>query len=246
VTQLTWLGHASVLIEMDGVRLLTDPVLRERVAHLRRHVPPAAPPDRLDAVLLSHLHRDHLDLPSMRALGGTGVLVVPRGAAKSVQRLKRETVELAAGDSVRVGAVTVHAVTAVHDGRRSPASAPADTVGYVVEGSSRVYFAGDTELFATMADLVPLDAALMPIWGWGPSLGPGHMDPDQAAKAVALIRPALAIPIHWGTYLPITLGQRRGDLLVDPPHRFAARCAELAPDTRVAVLSPGETMILLP
>jgi L-ascorbate metabolism protein UlaG (beta-lactamase superfamily) len=161
-----------------------------------------------------------------------------------VQGLKREPVELAGGESLRVGAVTVHAVHAVHDGRRSPASAPADTLGYVVEGTQRVYFAGDTELFSGMADLAPLDAALMPIWGWGPSLGPGHMDPDQAAEAVGLIRPALAIPIHWGTYLPITLGQRRRDLLSDPPHRFTARCAALAPETRIAILSPGETMML--
>ena len=245
MSELTWLGHASVLIEVDGARLLTDPLLRERVMHLRRHAPPIAPPGRVDAVLLSHLHRDHLDIPSLRAVEAD-LLVVPRGAAKAVQRLKRETVELAAGDSLRVGAVTVHAVNAVHDGRRSPVSAPADALGYVVEGSSRVYFAGDTERFDAMAALAPLDVALMPIWGWGPSLGPGHMDPDQAAKAVALIRPALAIPIHWGTYLPITLGQRRGDLLVEPPRRFAERCAELVPDTRVAVLSPGGTMILPP
>jgi L-ascorbate metabolism protein UlaG (beta-lactamase superfamily) len=243
VTGLTWLGHASVLIEAGGARLLTDPVLRERVAHLRRHVPAPEPPGRVDAVLLSHLHRDHVDLPSLRGLD-IGVLVVPRGAAKAVRRLGRETVELAAGDTLAVGAVTVRAVPAVHDGRRSPASAPADAVGYVVEASRRVYFAGDTERFDAMTDLAPLDAALLPVWGWGPSLGPGHMDPGQAAEAAALLRPALAIPIHWGTYLPVGLARRHAGLLEAPPRRFAERCAELVPETRVAILSPGQTIML--
>jgi L-ascorbate metabolism protein UlaG (beta-lactamase superfamily) len=82
-----------------------------------------------------------------------------------------------------------------------------------------------------------VDVALLPVWGWGPSLGPGHMDPQRAARAVALVEPAVAIPIHWGTFLPY--GSRRKDLLVSPPVQFAAYAAELAPATRVEVLSPA-------
>jgi L-ascorbate metabolism protein UlaG (beta-lactamase superfamily) len=236
---LTWLGHASVLIELDGVRLLTDPVLRERVAHLRRVVPLPDAPGDLDAVLLSHLHRDHLDMPTLRALDEPGVLVVPRGAARSLRKLAREPVELTAGDTLRVGSATVRAVPAVHDGRRSPAGARAEAIGYVVEASRRVYFAGDTERFHAMARLAPLDVALLPVWGWGPKLGPGHMDPEQAAEAVVLLRPALAVPIHWGTFAVVGRA-----IASDPPHRFAARCAELAPDTRVEILSPGDSLAL--
>jgi L-ascorbate metabolism protein UlaG (beta-lactamase superfamily) len=106
-----------------------------------------------------------------------------------------------------------------------------------------VYFAGDTDVFAGMAELGPLDVALLPVWGWGPSLGPGHMDPEQAARAAALLRPRVAVPIHWGTYLQVGL-RRREALLRGPPHAFADRCAELAPDVEVRVLEPGGTLSL--
>ncbi|MCB0156428.1 MAG: MBL fold metallo-hydrolase [Anaerolineae bacterium] len=81
---LTYIGHATTLIELAGVRLLTDPVLRRRVAHLNHRHGPTAPAryQHIDAVLISHLHYDHLDLPSLRLLGQTTRLIVPRGAAK--------------------------------------------------------------------------------------------------------------------------------------------------------------------
>jgi L-ascorbate metabolism protein UlaG (beta-lactamase superfamily) len=87
-----------------------------------------------------------------------------------------------------------------------------------------------------------VDVALLPVWGWGPSLGPGHMDPQRAAQAVALVAPEIAIPIHWGTFLPY--GSRRKDLLVSPPVQFSAMAAELAPSSRVEVLSPGGSISL--
>ena len=95
-----------------------------------------------------------------------------------------------------------------------------------------------------MAELAPLDVALLPVWGWGPSLGPGHMDPEEAAGACALLRPAVAVPIHWGTYLRVGMVRRDGDPLRDPPHRFAARVAERAPDARVELLEPGGSLSL--
>lgn len=237
---VTWLGHGTVLLELAGVRLLTDPILRRRVAHLRRLAPPPEPPRRLDAVLLSHLHRDHLDMPSLRLLDDVAVLVVPRGAARAVRRLGHPVVELAAGEELDVGGVRVRAVPAVHDGRRSPVGRPADAIGFILEQGVRIYFAGDTERFNGMAGFAPVDVALLPIWGWGPSVGPGHMDPEQAAAATALLRPAMAIPIHWGTLASPRL--HRAPPVNDPPRRFLARCAEVAPDTRVRVLRPGDSV----
>ena len=114
----------------------------------------------------------------------------------------------------------------------------------MLEAGPRVYFAGDTEVFDSMAGLGAPDVALLPVWGWGPSLGPGHMDPEQAAEAAALIGPAVAVPIHWGTYLPFGLERRHGHLLRDPPHRFAGEVARLAPDTRVEILRPGQELAL--
>ena len=242
--RLRWLGHATVALEIGGARLLTDPVLRGRVAHLRRHAAAAAAPGALDAVLISHVHHDHLDLPTLRALDPGAKLVVPAGGGRAVRRLGREVIELRAGEATSIGGARVTAVEAVHDARRGPFGAAADAVGYVVEGAARVYFAGDTEVFEGMAGLGRVDCALLPVWGWGYSLGPGHMDPDEAAQAAALVAPAVAVPIHWGTLLPIGSRPRHRVLLSEPPQRFAARVAELAPDTRVEILAPGGELAL--
>jgi L-ascorbate metabolism protein UlaG (beta-lactamase superfamily) len=228
--------------------VLTDPVLRGRLAHLRRHAPAPDPPTALDAVLISHLHRDHLDLASLRELDPAVPVVAPQGAAGLLARAGRRDVrEVAAGDVLELDpGLRVHAVPADHDPRRSPLEAGAPALGYVVEaGGRRVYFAGDTALFAAMGDLPgPLAAALLPVWGYGPTLGPGHMDPEQAAQALTLLRPRLAIPIHWGTFLPVGLHASHGHLLETPGPAFAARAAEVAPEVRVVVAAPGDRVAL--
>ena len=245
MSRITWIGHATVLIELGGARLLTDPVLRPWLAHLRRHgpPPPAGLADGLDAVLISHMHLDHLDLPSLRAIPRTTRLLAPRGAGRLLRREGFPQVEeVVAGEQVDVAGVTVAAVPAVHDGRRFPYGPKADTLGFVCGG--RVYFAGDTDLFDEMAELAGLQLALLPVWGWGPSLGAGHLDPEAAARAAALLRPRMAIPIHWGTFYPRLLARYKPDRLTDPPHEFAAAVARIAPDVDVRVIAPGETVPL--
>jgi L-ascorbate metabolism protein UlaG (beta-lactamase superfamily) len=250
VERLTWVGHATVLFEVGGARLLSDPLLRRRLVHLRRHSAAPAPEvaERLDAVLISHVHHDHLDTPSLRLIDSNVRVLVPRGGAELVRRLGFTRIdELEAGDSVEIGDATVTAVPAEHDGRRHPLAKEAGTIGYEVAGARRAYFAGDTDLFDDMRDLAgDLDVALLPIWGWGPSIGPGHMDPRRAAQAAALLRPRVAVPIHWGTLFPVGLARTKGHMLVRPPVDFVRHLAELAPDVQARVLAPGDTLTLEP
>lgn len=230
LARITWIGHSTVLIELDGVRLLTDPVLRTHVLHLRRVAAPASAPDRVDAVLVSHEHYDHLDINSLRQIGGTPRVVVPAGTAKRVRGWVEDIIELNVGDEVEVGAVTVTATAAEH-GRHA--------LGYLVTGSARIYFAGDTDLFDGMRELAPgLDVALLPIAGWGPRLPPGHLDPARAAQALGLLRPRIAVPIHWGTYTRIGLSRDEAA----PAKRFAELAATHAPEVDVRVLPVGGSL----
>jgi L-ascorbate metabolism protein UlaG (beta-lactamase superfamily) len=239
--RLTWLGHSTVLIEDGEVRLLTDPVLRARVGHLLRNGPPPDPPREVDAVLLSHVHYDHLDLPSLRTLGCERLVVAPRGAGALLRRRGFTAVEeLLPGERTTVGGVAVRATHADHDAQRS-LFGKTPSLGYLIEGSASAYFAGDTGVFPEMADIGPgLDVALLPVAGWGRRLPPGHLDPGGAAEALGLLRPRAAVPIHWGTYRQVGMSADPKRLRF-PAEEFARLAHEQVPDVRVVVLAVGES-----
>jgi L-ascorbate metabolism protein UlaG (beta-lactamase superfamily) len=241
---VTYVGHATVLLDLDGTRLLTDPVLRRRVGPLVRHGAPPAPAttERLDAVLVSHLHRDHADLASLRRLDPGTRLLVPPGSRDFFERRGFGAVsELAPGESTAVGALTVTAVEADPDAGRRRFAPDSQAIGFLVAGRRKVYFAGDTDYFPAMEKLGPLDLALLPIWGWGPNIGEGHLDPEGAARAAAALSPRLAVPIHWGTLYPFGLRRLRSAPLRKPAEEFAASLRRLAPQVEARVLSPGES-----
>jgi L-ascorbate metabolism protein UlaG (beta-lactamase superfamily) len=239
---LTWVGHSTVVLEIDGIRFLTDPMLRGRVTHLRR-VQPVDPGllGRIDAILISHGHYDHLDVPSLRKLDAAIPVLAPHGAAAILRRAGRNVVELSIGEERILDGVSVRATRAEHAGggglRRS------DALGFLLRGSASVYFAGDTDLFPGMEEIGPVDLALLPVWGWGPSLGEGHLDPIRAAQAVSLLHARTVVPIHWGTYYPVH--QRRGDYLTRPPFDFRDAVGEAAPETHVEILALGQTTELV-
>ena len=177
---ITWLGHATVVIDLDGERIVTDPVLRRRVVHLRRDR--AAPaPEGATGVLLSHLHYDHLDLPSLRRFARELPVVVPRGGA-GLLRGFTDIREIEPGESIRLGRLQIDAVEAVHDGRRHPGGAHGPALGYVIRGSRSVYFAGDTDLFAGMAAFAPLDVALLPVGRLGEEARPRAISTRNARR----------------------------------------------------------------
>lgn len=222
------------------MRLLTDPVLGDRLGPLRRHGPT---PDlgalgALDAVLVSHAHPDHFDPGSIRRLGGAAPLLVPLGLGGAAARLGRPVEEVRVGESVRVGRLRVTAVPALH--LRWPLRPHALTIGFLIEGSSGIYFAGDTRFFSSMADLAGrVDVALLPVGRWGPHPGPDRLGPASAARAAVTVGASVAIPIHWGTFYPAGFWRIWPRPLQEPAARFAAELADMAPHISVRVLEPG-------
>jgi L-ascorbate metabolism protein UlaG (beta-lactamase superfamily) len=247
--RVTYVGHATVLVEIDGIRLLTDPVLRRRVGPLWRHGPLPDPQltEGIDAVLVSHLHHDHADLPSLRRLSRAVPVLAAPGAGDFLARLGFGDVrELAPGDSASIGGVPITATEANHppSGRRFERASRA--VGFEIVGQRRIYFAGDTDLFDGMGAIGggELDLALLPIWGWGTNIGAGHLDPERAARAAALLSAKLVVPIHWGTLYPLGLARLRPEPLRAPAREFATWMRELAPQAELRMLAPGEVTSL--
>jgi L-ascorbate metabolism protein UlaG (beta-lactamase superfamily) len=245
---LRFVGHATLLIEVAGLRILTDPFLRHRLGPLERHGP-LPDPDALgdvDVVLVSHGHRDHFDRASLAALRGHPTIVVPRGLGGPTRRaVGGEVIELVAGEEATVRGVRIAAVPARH--WIAPGAPRAQPVGYVVDAGRRTWFAGDTGRLPGMdVRIGTVDVALLPVWTWGPHLGPGHLGPRSAAEVLADVRAPIAVPIHWGTLYPRRLHRVWRGPLHEPGDRFAEHAAILAPDADVRVLRPGQSTDLGP
>jgi L-ascorbate metabolism protein UlaG (beta-lactamase superfamily) len=250
--RVTWLGHATALIEMGDVRLLTDPVVTPWAGPLRNHVPSAvrgAGVTDVDAVLISHVHPDHLHLASLRRVArGARHVIVPQGAAPIVDKALRgraRVEEMAIGQRTKAGSVVVEATYAEHKAAR-PGVGRVMCLGYLIGQDPQVYFAGDTNFFDGMAELSDdIDLALLPVGGWWVTLGPGHMDALRAAQALELLRPRAALPIHWGTLHPPAIWRLRPRLQTQPGPAFVRHAARLTPDVTVHVPEPGTPVALV-
>jgi len=248
VIGVCWIGHATVVLDLDGVRVLTDPLLRPHVGALRRRGP--APDPALwagsDAVLISHLHHDHADLASLRLLGRVPVLAP--GRDRVWLHGKGLDTRVVTPDWSRVGhdsaTVQVRTVRADHHARPMP-HRPNAACGYLIRSAAGVvWFAGDTSVYEEMRQLPdlagrPIDLALLPIHGWGPRLSDGHMDPKAAAHACALAEVRAVLPIHYGTLHPLGFHLAGLNWMHRPREQFAGVLRDVAPATRLVALDPG-------
>lgn len=250
---ITWIGHSTMLVRMDGATFLTDPIFSERASPVgfagpRRLVPPGVPLAALpwiDFVLISHDHYDHCDTASIAALAARGArFVVPRGIGAIVKEHGGEATELDWWETLAIAGVRVHATPAQHFSGRSLADENQRLwTSWVVEGPTRRFFhSGDTGYFAGFAEigerLGPIDLATIAIGAYDPPeiMQAVHIDPEEALRAAHELRARSVVGMHWGTF------DLTDEPLDEPPRRFHAAAPAAGFDPEHAItLAVGET-----
>ena len=250
--RVTWMGHSTTLVEIDGARLLLDPVWSTRPTPLpgvgpSRWYPPVIALNtlpRIDAVLISHDHYDHLDAPTVLALANTGArFVVPLGVAAHLEYWgvsPERIVELDWWDSTGVAGVTIVSTPARHASGRMLFDKDATLwSGYAMIGAThRVYYSGDTGLFPAMRDIGarygPFDCTLIEVGQYHRSWPDWHIGPEQAVQAHAMVRGRVLLPVHWGLFRLAYHGW------TEPIERVVAAAA--LSGATVATPRPGESI----
>jgi L-ascorbate metabolism protein UlaG (beta-lactamase superfamily) len=250
--RVTWFGHSSTLVEIDGTRILVDPMWGNRASPVgwlgpaRWFAPPIAlgdlPP--IDAVVISHDHYDHLDRDTILALAPKGTLfIVPPGIGSHLAYwgvAERQIVELDWWDQRRIGDLTVTATPARHaSGRLGSQSNHTLWAGYALVGPAhRVWYSGDTGFLPEFAEigrrLGPFDATLLDTGQYDPAWPDNHLGPELAVEAHRLVGGKTLIPIHWALF------NLAPHAWTEPPERIlaAARCAGV----KLAMPRPGESI----
>ena len=250
---LTWVGHSTFLVRMDGVAFLTDPMFSQRASPFSfmgpgRMVPPGIPLEKVpvvDFVLLSHDHYDHTDLPTVKALARRGVpFIVPIGLGEWVRQVGGKAIELARWQAVEREGVRIESVPAQHfSGRTLFDRNRRSWTGWVVSGATRrFYHAGDTGYssdFTTIGErLGPIDLAAVPIGAYLPAamMHPIHTTPEEGLQIGLDVRASRIVAMHFGTF---DLADEPVD---EPPRRFRVEAERLGlgPD-RVWIMKVGET-----
>lgn len=241
---VTFVGHATVLIELDGVTLLTDPVLSQRLFVAKRLVSPGLPegglPD-LDIVLVSHGHHDHLDVSTHHRLQKRDTIAV---VAENLGDLVtgagyRKVVELGWGQHVEHKGIRITSLAVNHWGTRGLLPDRRGYTGFLIEGpSGRVFFPGDTAytpLFRDYGERFSIDVAVLPIGAYQPaSFRRVHMNPEDAFRAFLDLRARYLVPIHWGTFV---LSYEPPD---EPPRWIHKLALEAGLESQLALLEHGE------
>jgi len=249
---ITWIGHSTMLVRMDSVTFLTDPIFSERASPVsfagpKRLVAPGIPLADLppiDFALISHDHYDHADAASIAALAARGTrFIVPLGLGELVRSAGGEAVELDWWETISLAGVRVHCVPAQHFCGRSAFDGNRRLwAGWVVEGPTRrFYHAGDTGYFPGFKEigtrLGPIDLAAIPIGAYDPPsiMHYVHMNPEDAIRAAIDLGAARVVGMHWGTF------DLTDEPLDEPPRRFRDAAARRSVDDKAWILDVGET-----
>jgi L-ascorbate metabolism protein UlaG (beta-lactamase superfamily) len=252
---ITFIGHSSFLLQIDGRKLLIDPVFSKRLILLRRQRHPGVQVDDLppiDLVLLTHAHMDHLDLASLRKViratrkltGRSPEVIVPRGVEDLVERLGFSQVHrLEWWESATVHGLKITMTPCKHWGARMFSDTHRGYGGYVIEGGGQsVYHSGDTAYFDGFREIgrrLTPDVALLPIGAYFPdSYRSVHTSPEEALRGFVELGAQQMVPMHYGTF---RLGREPMD---EPLKRLEAEAARLNIKGKVKVLEEGETMHL--
>jgi L-ascorbate metabolism protein UlaG (beta-lactamase superfamily) len=209
---LTWIGHATYLIQLGGLSIVIDPVLSNRLFAIKRLVAPGLAPaamPALDVCLVTHNHRDHMDAPSLEALDRKLLMVVPKGLGRwFASRGFLSVVELEWWQHTELRGVRITFVPSQHWSQRGAFDRnESHWGGYVIEdGTHRVYHSGDTAYFDGFTQigsrLGRIDAAMLPIGAYEPRwfMRGQHMNPEDAVSAFLDLRAKRFIAMHWGTF----------------------------------------------
>lgn len=252
--RVTWLGHSTLLVELDGVRILVDPVWGERASPLsfagpeRFYAPPLALADLppLDAVVISHDHYDHLDEPTIRALADRlPRFLVPLGVGAHLEYwgvAPERITEFDWWDRTEVGGIELVSTPARHFSGRFLADRDATLwSGWAFLGATRrLYYSGDTAMTPQFAEigerLGPFDMALIEAGAYNAAWADVHIGPEQAVEAHRMVRGGLLVPVHWGLFDLSLHGW------TEPAERI--RVAAEAAGVPVAFPRPGESVTL--
>ncbi|HEX2833396.1 MAG TPA: MBL fold metallo-hydrolase [Thermoanaerobaculia bacterium] len=214
--QAVWLGHASVLVELDGVRILTDPVLSDYASPVpplgpkRLHRPPIAIPDlkSVDAVVISHDHYDHLDLETTRQLARNGThFFVPLGVGAHLERWHVPSAQIHEMDwweSTPFQGITIHCTPTRHYSGRKRMDNSTLWSSWFIKGTRSVYFSGDTGYAPHFREirrrLGAVDLTLLKVGAYGETWLDIHMDPESAVRAHRDLGGHTMLPVHWATF----------------------------------------------
>lgn len=250
--RITWLGHSSMIIELDGQRVLVDPVWGKRVSPVpflgpRRFHPPPLPLEELpavDAVLISHDHYDHLDVPTVKALADrVPLFVVPLGIGAHLEKwgvAPERIVELDWWDEHRVGSLRLVATPCRHFSGRGLADRNETlwTSWAIVGPEHRVFFSGDTGMHGDFDEigrrLGPFDVTMLEVGAYNSWWRNVHLGPEQAVDAHVRLQGKLMMPVHWGTF-NLAL-----HAWTEPVERLLVEAARRG--VPVAIPRPGETV----